>query len=106
MPHRVSWELTYGPIPDGRFVLHRCDVRTCINPDHLFLGSHKDNMRDMAVKRRSAYGARNGSAKLIPSQVDEIRASRLTNMRLAARYGVCSATISNIKTQKNWSHTG
>src|SRR5687768_13755676 len=53
MPHRVAWEVANGPIPNGMFVLHRCDVKTCVNPDHLFLGTHKENMRDMRLKRRA-----------------------------------------------------
>ena len=50
--HRVAWELTFGPVPDGYQVLHKCDVRPCVRPDHLFLGTHTDNLRDAAAKGR------------------------------------------------------
>ncbi len=103
-PHRVAYEEALGPIPAGQFVLHRCDVRTCINPDHLFLGTHKDNMRDMQEKRRSAHGARNSQAKLTPRQVEEIRASDLPRAVLARTYSISPASILNIKTGKSWRH--
>lgn len=106
MPHRVAWEVANGPIPSGMFVLHRCDIRTCINPEHLFLGTHKENMRDMQRKQRSASGERNGAAKLTPSEIAEIRGSLLSNKRLAAYYGVSPAAIHNIKTMKSWRMAG
>jgi DNA-binding CsgD family transcriptional regulator len=98
--HRFSWELVNGPIPEGQLVLHRCDNRACVNVEHLFLGSQKDNMVDCQRKGRTssydrtntkwnpatgaahgsrkhpdarARGARNGSSKLTLTQAEEIR---------------------------------
>lgn len=59
--HRVAWLIMNGAIPDGLRVLHRCDVRLCVRPDHLFLGTQKDNQADMARKGRSPSGLRNGN---------------------------------------------
>jgi len=60
--HRVAWEEAYGPIPEGMCVLHRCDNPPCVNVDHLFLGTHQDNVRDMDAKGRRSRGARHAAA--------------------------------------------
>lgn len=59
--HRVSWEVYNGPIPKGMLVLHTCDVRNCVNPKHLFLGTHQDNMDDMVRKGRVNHPAQKGN---------------------------------------------
>jgi HNH endonuclease len=61
--HRIAWELTNGPIPEGLFGLHKCDNPPCVRPSHLFLGTRKDNSEDMKRKGRSAVGDRNGMRK-------------------------------------------
>lgn len=106
--HRVSWELHNGPIPDGLWVLHRCDNRRCVNPDHLFLGTHGDNMRDMVEKKRSK-GAPPGEAhhfaKMKQSEVDEARALYDQGWKykdIAKRYGVTAHTISRIARRVTW----
>lgn len=88
-----------GPIPDGGWMLHRCDNPPCVNPDHLFVGSHRENMRDMVEKGRSTKGTRRPStSKLNEEDVRAIRASTESQRKLAARYGVDGSTICRIRT--------
>lgn len=106
--HRVAWELVRGSIPDGLDVLHSCDVRLCAKPDHLFLGTHLDNMRDMISKGRDVHfsGEQNGNSKLSIEDVDDIRCLLLkgvTGIELARRFGVSAGNISHIKTGRIWS---
>ncbi len=108
--HRVAWMLYRGEIPPGLCVLHRCDVRWCVNPNHLFLGTHQDNMSDMAAKGRSKphdnNGEANGAAKLSVAKVLEIRAryaaGGVLQIDLATEFGVTDSVISEIITGKAW----
>jgi HNH endonuclease len=110
--HRVSWFLTNEEWPKV-CVLHRCDVKACVNPEHLFLGTKKDNTRDMDAKgRRNTSGAPKGSkhplAKLTEAQVKAIRAEyaagKTTHKKLAAKYGMGKSMIGYIVTNKFWTH--
>lgn len=96
--HRAAWLVRHGSIPEGLFVLHRCDTPGCINPDHLFLGTHAENMADRAVKRRQAIGERNGAAKLTDDQVREILRTKRPGHAadLAERFGVSTSLIHQI----------
>lgn len=86
-------------------VLHRCDVRCCVNPAHLFLGTDADNMRDMAAKGRGyvTRGEDHAMAKLTSEAVGEIRASKQTSAELARRYGVSHKTIRLVRGGVTWS---
>ena len=104
--HRVSWELHHGPIPDGMDVLHSCDNPPCVNPSHLFLGTHQDNMADRDRKGRGAAGSKHPLTKLTTAQVLEIRelcASQTVQQKeLALRFGVSRSQICQIAHEKTW----
>jgi hypothetical protein len=103
--HRISWEIHRGQIPRGMCVLHRCDVRPCMNPDHLFLGTRPDNSSDMARKNRSTQGSRNPMAKLTEEKAKIIRsASGKSNYKIAAAFNVCDETIRRIRNGTGWKH--
>lgn len=104
--HRVAYEAFIGPIPSGSLVCHHCDVRACIRPEHLFLGSHADNVADMIAKKRKkpAKGERVGSAKLSVEQVREIKTDRRSIRRIAESYSMGSSAIWQIKSGRNWKH--
>lgn len=115
--HRFSWELHYGPIPPGEgyhgtCVCHKCDNKICVNPDHLFLGSHSDNIKDMHAKGRGALPANKGSenprAKLTEPMVRMIKmmlaGGRVTQKHIAEIHGVSNSAIQLIATGKRWSH--
>jgi hypothetical protein len=98
-----------GEIPSGMHVLHRCDNPSCVNPEHLFLGTDADNTRDKMSKRRSVNlaGAEHGRSKLTPEDVLRIRESRLFGARpedLRKIYGVTDAAIHRIIKRQNWAH--
>lgn len=104
--HRVSWELHFGPIPDGLHVLHTCDRPECVAPHHLLLGTHTQNMLDKEAKNRGnqPIGARNASTKITENIVRAIRASNETDRTLAGRYGLNPSSISHIRTRRTWRH--
>lgn len=120
--YRVSWELTYGEIPNDILVCHKCDNPPCVNPNHLFLGTYRDNAVDRSMKGRSSkligkyshehpektYGERNGRAKLTTQDVLNIRneyvEGSITQQELSEQYGVARTVISYIIHRKIWKH--
>lgn len=119
--HRVAWESAHGPIPQGMSVLHRCDNPSCINIEHLFIGTQRDNMADCVSKGRhkyvAHYGESNGNAKLTSSDVSDFR-RRYTEMmdarpgrvralrgwlsEMSRIYGVTPEMLGLIIRGKNW----
>ena len=105
--HRLAWELANGPVPGGLHVLHRCDVRACMDPSHLFLGTPADNSADMVAKKRSGERERNSQAKLTPVDVLAISARISlgeTCASIARDFGVGPTAVMNIKTGYRWAH--
>lgn len=105
--HRIAWEKAYGPIPSGLCVLHTCDNRRCVNPEHLFLGTKGDNNSDRKVKGRNAdrRGEKNPLAKLGWPQVRAIRnlsQSGTKNKMLVKVFGVSEATVRSVISHKTW----
>jgi hypothetical protein len=107
--HRVSWLIHAGEIPDGMFVLHRCDVPACVNPAHLFLGTPAENVADMIRKGRGAdrHGISTGKIKLTPLGVQTIRwavAHGKTHRVVAADFGISRSNVGLIVSRKAWEH--
>lgn len=120
--NRISYLAFRGPIAEGLYVLHKCDVRSCVNPDHLYLGTDADNKADMVRRARSAKGDRSGArthpekiprgeasaaSKLTSSQVAEIRTLPRgygTGVRIAERFGISQMTVSDIRCGRTWAH--
>ena len=109
--HRISWELHCGPVPQGLCVLHRCDNRRCVRPEHLFLGTFQDNTADMFAKGRNGpggpLGERASSAKLTADAVVAIRAAAaagVSQRELGRTHGVARQSIRAIVRRESWAH--
>jgi len=108
LAHRLAWVMQNGNIPKTLLVLHKCDNRRYVNPDHLFLGSHKDNAVDRNNKGRQAshVGELNGRSKLTVSHVIVIRAYShiVRNVDMSRLLDVTKTTIGNVINRKLWGH--
>ena len=104
LAHRVSYETYVESIPSQQCVLHHCDVRNCINPKHLFIGTNKENSEDMVIKERSARGERQGTSKLTATDVLSIRKDSRMHRVIAADFGISRTNVGVIKSHKSWKH--
>jgi len=102
--HRLEWEKHHGPIPQGLQVLHKCDVRNCYNIDHLFLGTHEDNMKDKVNKGRQPRGSQVLNAIIDEELVRLIYQAYGSQQRIADNFGVSQSTVSQIKRKISWKH--
>lgn len=109
LAHRASWILHKGEIPEGMCVCHKCDVPSCVNPDHLFLGTQQDNMDDRGNKNRSnrkpnIFGNKHPFAKLTEEQARDIKFGAEKQAFYHRKYGVPRQLVSDIRCGKTWKH--
>ena len=106
--HRLSYKIQFGEIPKGMQVCHHCDNTSCVRPDHLFLGTAKQNMEDASRKGRLPIGENAARSKLTAPKVGEIRARHASGnnpiAKLAREYGVSRPTIDAVLNRKTWAH--
>jgi len=95
--HRLSYMVHIGDVPQGMCVMHSCDNRSCINPEHLSVGTRKQNTQDMIAKGRCSRRTGKGRGKLTAEEVNQIRNSKLSSYKLAEIYPVSAAHIRRIK---------
>ena len=118
--HRVAWQIAHGSIPSGMCVLHKCDVRHCCNPDHLFVGTIAENNADRSAKGRDAAGLSHGrftrpertprgerhwNSKLSMNDIREIRqmiSRGISQRNIAYEFDVAHSTIGRIYREENW----
>lgn len=110
--HRVSWILHKGPVPEGSVIRHRCDNAGCVNPDHLELGTQRDNMRDAMVRGRltnRVRGEQHYRARLTAAAVARIRelaAAGRSRASIAREFEIAQVTVWRVLTGQSWRHVG
>lgn len=109
LAHRFSFALARGPLPDSDILLHSCDNRLCVNPEHLSIGTHDQNVRQAVERNRTSHGEAHHNHLLTEDQVIEIRQALKQGefqRAIAERFGISQITVSNIKTEKTWRRVG
>lgn len=107
LAHRFSFSLFNGSIPDGMMICHKCDNPSCVNPDHLFAGTHDDNMKDKVKKKRQIHGPMMHNAKLNWKLVRKFRNEYLLGnscTQLSKKYGYHESTIADVVKKRSWKH--
>lgn len=104
LAHRAIWEEKNGPIPDGMLLCHTCDVSSCVNPDHMFLGTHADNSADMVKKGRSVRGEQVSHSILTRDDVLRLRGMSGTNKAIAQELGVSESSVWYARNNVTWRH--
>lgn len=106
MAHRISYKMHHGNIPDGLWVLHKCDTRSCVNSEHLYAGTAADNMRDKVSRCRqnSVRGEAAGRAKLSTADIKKIRSLTGPSEEIGRLYGVSGHQIGMIRRRESWKH--
>ena len=106
--HRLQWRLSYGEIPNGLFVMHRCDVKLCINPKHLMLGTNADNLRDASAKGRIPHGETRKNSVLTERAVRAMQLQYalggISLEKVGRIYGVCFSVARRIIRHETWRH--
>lgn len=105
LAHRAAWLAHFGPAA-GRLVCHKCDVRSCVNPDHLFLGTHQDNCDDKWRKNRANMprGSRHGMSKITEEAAAAIRIDARSYRQIAKAFGISKSNVAFIKAGATWGH--
>lgn len=105
---RISWLLHHGSIPEGLCVCHKCDNPQCVNPEHLFVGTHADNMQDMTekgrAKKRGLKGEELHQSKLTEETVRMIRSNEESDAVIAKKLGISRVTVYDIRKRRSWAH--
>lgn len=102
--HRISWFLVYGRIPNGKLLRHKCDVKLCVNPNHLETGTDRDNYLDRERTGNMGLGEQAWSAKLTEKQVLQLRKMAGTNLAISENFKISKSQVSRIKNRKQWKH--
>lgn len=108
LAHRISYEIHFGNFDGKLFVCHKCDNPTCVNPNHLFLGTLQDNVNDMVNKNRQFHpkGELHSQSKLKNIDILEIRNSNMSSKNLSEKYNISINHINSIRRKEKWNHLG